>query len=63
MQMRFLDGGTEKPSQSIRVVGAEAAIDTTNFDERAFLKRGEKYVWSKADMKLDDHYYSPVLTQ
>ena len=51
--MRFLDGGTKKPSRSILDVGVTDAIDNANFDEKAFLKRGGKYVWSKEDMKLD----------
>jgi len=51
--MRFLDGGTKKPSRSILDVGVRDAIDAANFDEAMFLKRGGKYTWSKADMKLD----------
>ena len=51
--MRFLDGGTKKPSKSLLDVGVQNAIDGANFDERAFLKRGGKYKWSKADMALD----------
>lgn len=52
-QMRFLDGGTKKASKSILDVGVENAIDAANFDEVAFLKRGGKYQWSKADMNLE----------
>ena len=52
-QMRFLDGGTKRPSRSILDVGVDNAIDSANFDEAAFLKRGGKYKWSKEDMKLD----------
>lgn len=51
--MRFLNGGTKKPSRSILDVGVRDAIDTANFDEEMFLARGGKYTWSKADMKLD----------
>jgi radical S-adenosyl methionine domain-containing protein 2 len=51
--MRFLDGGTKKPSRSILDVGVEAAIDAANFDEKMFLMRGGKYNWSKADMQLE----------
>jgi radical S-adenosyl methionine domain-containing protein 2 len=51
--MRFLDGGTKKPSRSILDVGVHDAIDAANFDAKKFLERGGKYVWSKADMQLD----------
>ena len=51
--MRFLDGGTKVPSRSMLDVGVENAINAANFDEKAFLKRGGKYVWSKADMQLE----------
>jgi radical S-adenosyl methionine domain-containing protein 2 len=53
--MRFLDctGGQKKPSPSILDVGVEAAIGQSGFDEAMFFRRGGKYVWSKADMKLD----------
>ncbi|XP_076834234.1 S-adenosylmethionine-dependent nucleotide dehydratase RSAD2 [Brachyhypopomus gauderio] len=53
--MRFLDcrAGRKDPSRSILDVGVEAAIQFSGFDERMFLKRGGKYVWSKADMNLD----------
>ncbi|XP_003411922.2 S-adenosylmethionine-dependent nucleotide dehydratase RSAD2 [Loxodonta africana] len=53
--MRFLNcrNGRKDPSKSILDVGVEAAIKFSGFDERMFLKRGGKYVWSKADLKLD----------
>lgn len=54
-QMRFLNcrNGRKEPSKSILDVGVEAAIKFSGFDEKMFLRRGGKYVWSKADMKLD----------
>lgn len=54
-QMRFLDcrEGRKDPSKSILDVGVKQAISFSGFDEKMFLKRGGKYVWSKADMKLD----------
>lgn len=53
--MRFLNcrKGRKDPSKSILDVGVEEAIKCSGFDEAAFLKRGGKYVWSKADLKLD----------
>lgn len=53
--MRFLNcrKGRKDPSKSILDVGVEQAIKYSGFDEKMFLKRGGKYVWSKADMKLD----------
>uniref|UniRef100_A0A663E4R2 S-adenosylmethionine-dependent nucleotide dehydratase RSAD2 n=1 Tax=Aquila chrysaetos chrysaetos TaxID=223781 RepID=A0A663E4R2_AQUCH len=53
--MRFLNcrNGRKEPSKSILDVGVEAAIKFSGFDEKMFLNRGGKYVWSKADMKLD----------
>uniref|UniRef100_A0A087Y1U8 S-adenosylmethionine-dependent nucleotide dehydratase RSAD2 n=2 Tax=Poecilia TaxID=8080 RepID=A0A087Y1U8_POEFO len=53
--MRFLDcrEGRKDPSKSILDVGVKDAISFSGFDEKMFLKRGGKYVWSKADMKLD----------
>ncbi|NXL10441.1 RSAD2 protein, partial [Mesembrinibis cayennensis] len=53
--MRFLNcrNGRKEPSKSILDVGVEEAIKFSGFDEMMFLKRGGKYVWSKADMKLD----------
>ncbi|XP_072263660.1 S-adenosylmethionine-dependent nucleotide dehydratase RSAD2 [Pyxicephalus adspersus] len=53
--MRFLDcrNGRKEPSRSILDVGVEDAIKFSGFDEKMFLKRGGKYVWSKADLKLD----------
>ncbi|NWX95997.1 RSAD2 protein, partial [Nothoprocta ornata] len=53
--MRFLNctNGRKEPSKSILDVGVEEAIQFSGFDEKMFLKRGGKYVWSKADMKLD----------
>ncbi|MFT7813168.1 viperin [Arapaima gigas] len=53
--MRFLDctGGRKDPSRSILDVGVENAIQFSGFDEKMFLKRGGKYTWSKAHMKLE----------
>ncbi|KAL0969353.1 hypothetical protein UPYG_G00225990 [Umbra pygmaea] len=53
--MRFLDcrAGRKDPSKSILDVGVEEAIQFSGFDEKMFLKRGGKYVWSKADMRLE----------
>ncbi|KAM8809658.1 S-adenosylmethionine-dependent nucleotide dehydratase RSAD2 [Eudromia elegans] len=53
--MRFLNctNGRKEPSKSILDVGVEKAIQFSGFDEKMFLKRGGKYVWSKADMKLE----------
>lgn len=54
-QMRFLDcrEGRKDPSKSILDVGVKEAIRFSGFDEKMFLMRGGKYVWSKADMKLE----------
>ncbi|KAF6321683.1 radical S-adenosyl methionine domain containing 2 [Rhinolophus ferrumequinum] len=53
--MRFLNctNGRKEPSKSILDVGVEAAIKFSGFDEKMFLKRGGKYMWSKADLRLD----------
>ncbi|XP_064189917.1 S-adenosylmethionine-dependent nucleotide dehydratase RSAD2 isoform X1 [Anguilla rostrata] len=53
--MRFLDcrEGRKDPSKSILDVGVENAIQFSGFDEKMFLKRGGKYVWSKANMRLE----------
>ncbi|KAG8512368.1 Radical S-adenosyl methionine domain-containing protein 2, partial [Galemys pyrenaicus] len=53
--MRFLNcqNGRKDPSKSILDVGVEEAIKFSGFDEKMFLKRGGKYIWSKADLKLD----------
>ncbi|XP_073529074.1 S-adenosylmethionine-dependent nucleotide dehydratase RSAD2 [Phyllobates terribilis] len=53
--MRFLDcrNGRKDPSKSILDVGVENAIKFSGFDEKMFFKRGGKYVWSKADLRLD----------
>uniref|UniRef100_A0A3P9M6S7 S-adenosylmethionine-dependent nucleotide dehydratase RSAD2 n=1 Tax=Oryzias latipes TaxID=8090 RepID=A0A3P9M6S7_ORYLA len=53
--MRFLDcrEGSKHPSRSILDVGVKEAICFSGFDEKMFLQRGGKYVWSKADMKLE----------
>lgn len=53
--MRFLDctRGGKDPSRSLLDVGVENALKFSGFDEKMFLKRGGKYTWSKADMKLD----------
>lgn len=64
--MRFLDcrEGRKDPSKSILDVGVEEAIQFSGFDEKMFLKRGGKYVWSKADMRLEwwfTHYNQLLL--
>ena len=53
--MRFLDctKGRKDPSKSLLDVGVSEAIKFSSFDEAMFKKRGGRYVWSKADMKLD----------
>ncbi|XP_020385707.2 radical S-adenosyl methionine domain-containing protein 2 isoform X2 [Rhincodon typus] len=53
--MRFLDctQGRKDPSKSILDVGVENAIKFSGFDEKMFFKRGGKYTWSKADMRLE----------
>ncbi|XP_008278225.1 S-adenosylmethionine-dependent nucleotide dehydratase RSAD2 [Stegastes partitus] len=53
--MRFLDcrEGRKDPSKSILDVGVKEAICFSGFDEKMFFKRGGKYLWSKADMKLE----------
>ncbi|KAM4693503.1 S-adenosylmethionine-dependent nucleotide dehydratase RSAD2 [Discoglossus pictus] len=53
--MRFLDcrNGRKDPSKSILDVGVENAIKFSGFDEKMFFKRGGKYIWSKADLRLD----------
>ncbi|XP_029451678.1 radical S-adenosyl methionine domain-containing protein 2 [Rhinatrema bivittatum] len=53
--MRFLNcrNGRKDPSKSILDVGVENAIRFSGFDEKMFLQRGGKYVWSKADLRLD----------
>ncbi|XP_046516249.1 radical S-adenosyl methionine domain-containing protein 2 [Equus quagga] len=53
--MRFLNcrNGRKEPSKSILDVGVEEAVKFSGFDEKMFLKRGGKYVWSKADLQLD----------
>ncbi|ESO82480.1 hypothetical protein LOTGIDRAFT_197923 [Lottia gigantea] len=53
--MRFLDcqQGKKIPSKSILDVGVDKALQYSGFDEAMFLKRGGKYIWSKADMKLE----------
>uniref|UniRef100_A0A671KHS6 S-adenosylmethionine-dependent nucleotide dehydratase RSAD2 n=1 Tax=Sinocyclocheilus anshuiensis TaxID=1608454 RepID=A0A671KHS6_9TELE len=54
-RMRFLDcrEGRKDPSKSILDVGVEEAIKFSGFDEKMFLIRGGKYMWSKANMKLE----------
>jgi radical S-adenosyl methionine domain-containing protein 2 len=49
--MRFLDftNGDKDPSKSV----FDVALMFSGFDEKMFLKRGGKYVWSKADLRLD----------
>lgn len=55
MQMRFLDytKGRKDPSMSILDVGVKEALKFRGFDKEMFWKRGGRYVWSKADMKLE----------
>lgn len=62
-QMRFLDcrEGRKDPSKSILDVGVEEAIKFSGFDEKMFLKRGGKYVWSKEEMKLEWWPFSTLL--
>ncbi|XP_038595862.1 radical S-adenosyl methionine domain-containing protein 2 [Tachyglossus aculeatus] len=52
--MRFLNcrNGRKEPSKSILDVGVQEAIKFSGFDEKMFLKRGGKYVWSKAELNL-----------
>ncbi|KAL4438902.1 hypothetical protein ABPG74_016622 [Tetrahymena malaccensis] len=54
-QMRFLNcqNGKKEPSLSILDVGVEAALDKSGFDEKAFIRRGGKYVWSKHKNELE----------
>lgn len=53
--MRFLDctKGNKDPSRSVLDVGVDNALLFSGFDEKMFFKRGGKYVWSKADLRLD----------
>lgn len=53
--MRFLDctNGDKDPSKSLLDVGVYNALMFSGFDEKMFFKRGGKYVWSKADLRLD----------
>lgn len=53
--MRFLDctKGDKDPSKSVLDVGVDNALMFSGFDEKMFFKRGGKYVWSKADLRLD----------
>ena len=52
---RFLDntGGEKKPSASILDIGVQPALNFAGFDEKMFLKRGGRYVWSKKDRELE----------
>lgn len=61
--MRFLDcrEGRKDPSKSILDIGVEEAIKFSGFDEKMFLIRGGKYVWSKEDMKLEWWPFSVLL--
>ena len=54
-QMRFLDwtNGGNDPSKSVFDVGVDNALMFSGFDEKMFFKRSGKYVWSKADLRLD----------
>lgn len=51
-RMRFLDcrNGDKRPSESILDVGVENALKFSGFDEKAFLKRGGVYEWSKSNL-------------
>ena len=53
--MRFLDwtNGGNDPSKSVFDVGVDNALMFSEFDEKMFFKRSGKYVWSKADLRLD----------
>ena len=53
--MRFLDctNGDKDPSKSVLDVGVDNALMFSGFDEKMFFKRGGKYAWSKADLRLD----------
>ncbi len=50
-QLRFLDcsDGGKKPSKSILAVGVAAALVEAGFDQDAYLRRGGRYSWSKAE--------------
>ena len=52
---RFLDNtdGKKTPSASILDVGVEQALNFSGFDEKMFLKRGGRYVWSKKDREME----------
>jgi len=52
--MRFLDctNGNKDPSKSVLDVGVDNALMFSGFDEKMF-KCGGKYVWSKANLRLD----------
>jgi radical S-adenosyl methionine domain-containing protein 2 len=53
--MRFHDCTDEDkdPSKSVLDVGVDNALMFSGFDEKMFLKRGGKYAWNKADLRLD----------
>lgn len=52
--MRFLNcqNGGKEPTKSILDVGVKAALDKAGFDEKAFIRRGGKFDWTKK-AKLD----------
>lgn len=50
--MRFLNcrNGRKEFFKFILDVGVEEVVKFSGFDEKMFLKRGGKYVWSKVDL-------------
>lgn len=54
-RMRFLDctTGAKIPSNSILDVGVKSALNHAGFDQKSFILRGGKFLWSKDDTKFD----------
>ena len=52
---RFLDNtsGKKTPSASILDIGVQQALNFSGFDEKMFLVRGGRYVWSKKDREME----------
>ena len=52
---RFLDNtnGKKTPSASVLDIGVQQALNFSGFDEKMFLTRGGRYVWSKKDRELE----------
>ena len=52
---RFLDNtnGKKTPSASILDVGVQQALSFSGFDEKMFLVRGGRYIWSKKDRDME----------